>query len=51
MRQFEVYYMDLNEDARRRFEEFVGGRDEIQEFIPIATIESEEDDEDGNNEE
>lgn len=47
---FEIMFSDLNEDAQERFLEYMGMDDPSEgnyEFVPIATIEYNDDDEEG----
>ena len=45
MKEFPICFNDLNEEAQKAFLEFIGGEDEINDFIPIATIYVEEENE------
>lgn len=42
MNTFEIYFDDLSEEAKARYIEFIGGREEVQEIVPLASIERED---------
>jgi hypothetical protein len=42
MKEFEIYLSDLNDDAKERYLEFIGGMDNVQDILPITTIEIED---------
>jgi hypothetical protein len=45
---FEIYFEDLNEEAQKRFIEFMGGDIGNFDIFPIGSIEIVEDDEEDN---
>lgn len=56
MKTFEIYFSDLNEDAQKRLLDFVNAKSASDmnwdmDIIPIATFDTEDDDEDEETEE
>jgi hypothetical protein len=40
-KEFEIYFSDLNEEAKERYLKFIGGKDNLQDALPITTMEME----------
>ena len=47
-KEFEFYWQDLTEECQKRLEEFLGGENGNYEVFPFATLEIEEETENGN---
>ena len=42
MKEFEIWFADLTPEAQKEYLEFIGGTEEMQGNMPIATIYVEE---------
>lgn len=42
MKEFEICFEDLTPKAQAAYLEFIGGKDEVNEFIPIAILVNED---------